>query len=435
MKINFGFFVLFCAFSILGVLFKGIDNNAYASMARCGRTNGVVGSSNYTISIRKYCIDSQKTLTVYGQIKNLKDAKNESLTAAVKTMGGKMVSVPVTKENYIDVKEYRKIADYFEQDGIPYKVNIDISSLPYGRLFVSVGGSWNGYTPYGPGVGNDAFGIDYIAQTNIDSIVTLDEKRGILNINGTTKNVPAGETVTFDVGGGFMAGGPTENGSAIVRADGTFSTTVNVMSMLDQPWLRQLSVVSKVKDVNGDIIQDFDNVETPPIYSCNFVENKTVQRTINYLYEDGSIAAKSTVQKVDFKRITNGQCYRGKLVEGTYTIDDSDWEKSHTFEKVNIPVVEGYTYNKETVDEIIVNANNKDIVENIIYKKNIILKDDKILAQETGGKNGFEAKTTSVWGYAPNTGIKKKQDVNAILTLSYVVLTLISGVAVARRKF
>ena len=104
MKINFGFFVLFCAFSILGVLFKGIDNNAYASMARCGRTNGVVGSSNYTISIRKYCIDSQKTLTVYGQIKNLKDAKNESLTAAVKTMGGKMVSVPVTKENYIDVK-------------------------------------------------------------------------------------------------------------------------------------------------------------------------------------------------------------------------------------------------------------------------------------------------------------------------------------------
>lgn len=306
MKINFGFFVLFCAFSILGVLFKGIDNNAYASMARCGRTNGVVGSSNYTISIRKYCIDSQKTLTVYGQIKNLKDAKNESLTAAVKTMGGKMVSVPVTKENYIDVKEYRKIADYFEQDGIPYKVNIDISSLPYGRLFVSVGGSWNGYAPYGPGVGNDAFGIDYIAQTNIDSIVTLDEKRGILNINGTTKNVPAGETVTFDVGGGFMAGGPTENGSAIVRADGTFSTTVNVMSMLDQPWLRQLSVVSKVKDVNRDIIQDFDNVETPPIYSCNFVENKTVQRTINYLYEDGSIAAKSTVQKVDFKRITNG---------------------------------------------------------------------------------------------------------------------------------
>ena len=147
MKINFGFFVLFCAFSILGVLFKGIDNNAYASMARCGRTNGVVGSSNYTISIRKYCIDSQKTLTVYGQIKNLKDAKNESLTAAVKTMGGKMVSVPVTKENYIDVKEYRKIADYFEQDGIPYKVNIDISSLPYGRLFVSVGGSWNGYAP------------------------------------------------------------------------------------------------------------------------------------------------------------------------------------------------------------------------------------------------------------------------------------------------
>ncbi len=434
MKINFGFFVLFCIFSFLGVFFKGIDNNAYASVARCGGTNGVVGSSNYTISIRKYCIDSQKTLTVYGQIKNLKDAKDESLTATVKTMGGRMISASVTKKNYIDVKEYRKIADYFEQDGIPYKVNIDISPLPYGKLFVSVGGSWNGYAPYGPGVGNDAFGIDYIAQTNIDSIVTLDEKRGILNITGTTKNVPAGETVTFGVNKDFMFDNPVKNGSAIVQADGTFSTTIDVSSMLDQPWLRQLSVVSKVKDINGDTIQDFDTVDTPPIYPCSFVENKTVQRTINYLYKDGSIVAKPTVQKAYFKRIINGSCYRGKLIEGTYTVDDSDWKKAHTFEKVNAPKIEGYAYDKETANELAVNSNSENIVENIIYQKNIIPKDDKIPAQEIDNKGEFKTKISPVWLYAPNTGVEK-QNSNALLALNYIILTLISSAVVIRKKF
>ena len=434
MKINFGFFVLFCIFSFLGVFFKGVDNNAYASVARCGGTNGVVGSSNYTISIRKYCIDSQKTLTVYGQIKNLKDAKDESLTATVKTMGGRMISASVTKENYIDVKEYRKIADYFEQDGIPYKVNIDISPLPYGKLFVSVGGSWNGYAPYGPGVGNDAFGIDYIAQTNIDSIVTLDEKRGILNITGTTKNVPTGETVTFGVNKDFMFDNPVKNGSAIVQADGTFSTTIDVSSMLDQPWLRQLSVVSKVKDINGDTIQDFDTVDTPPIYPCSFVENKTVQRTINYLYKDGSIVAKPTVQKVYFKRIINGSCYRGKLIEGIYTVDDSDWKKAHTFEKVNAPKIEGYAYDKETANELAVDSNSENIVENIIYQKNIILKDDKNPAQEIDNKGEFKTKISPVWLYAPNTGVEK-QNSSALLALNYIILTLITSAAVIRKKF
>ena len=108
MKRKFGFFILFCAFSIFGVFSEGINNSAYASVERCGNTSGVVGNSNYTISIRKYCINSQKTLTIYGQIENLENAKNQTLTATVKTTGGKMVSVPVTKENYIGVKEYEK---------------------------------------------------------------------------------------------------------------------------------------------------------------------------------------------------------------------------------------------------------------------------------------------------------------------------------------
>ena len=434
MKRKFGFFILFCAFSIFGVFSEGVSNSAYASVERCGDTSGVVGNSNYTISIRKYCIDSQKTLTIYGQIENLENAKNQTLTAAVKTTGGKMVSVPVTKENYIGVKEYEKITNnYFEQDGTPYKVDIDISSLPYGKLFVSMKGSWNGYAPYGPGVDNDVFGIDYIAQTSIDTTITLDEKRGILNITGTTKNVPAGETVTFGVNEGFMLDNPVKNGSAIVQADGTFSTTIDVSSMLLDPWLRQLSVVSKVKDINGDIIQDFDTVDTPPIYPCSFVENKTVQRTINYLYKDGSIAAKPTVQKAYFKRITNGSCYRGKLVEETYTVDDSDWRKAHTFEKVNAPKIEGYTYDKETVNELAVNANSENIVENIIYQKNIIPKDDKIPAQEIGNKGEFKTKISPVWLYAPNTGVEK-QNSNAFLALNYTILTLITSVAVIRKK-
>lgn len=433
MKRKFGFFILFCAFSIFGVFSEGINNSVYASVERCGNTSGVVGNSNYTISIRKYCINSQKTLTIYGQIENLENAKNQTLTATVKTTGGKMVSVPVTKENYIGVKEYERITDnYFEQDGTPYKVNIDISSLPYGKLFVSMKGSWNGYAPYGPGVDNDVFGIDYIAQTSIDTTITLDEKRGILNITGTTKNVPAGETVTFGVNEGFMLDNPVKNGSAIVQAGGTFSTTIDVSSMLDQP-LSHLSVVSKVKDINGDTIQDFDTVDTPPIYSCSFIENKTVQRTINYLYKDGSIVAKPTVQKAYFKRITNGSCYRGKLVEGTYTVDDNDWEKAHTFEKVNAPKIEEYTYDKEAVNELVVNANSENNVENIIYKKNIIPKDDKIPAQEIDNKGEFKTKISPVWLYAPNTGVEK-QNSNALLALNYIILTLITSVAVIRKK-
>ena len=194
-------------------------------------------------------------------------------------------------------------------------------------------------------------------------------------------------------------------------------------------------MVSKVKDVNGDIIQDFDMVDTPPIYPCNFVENKTVQRTINYLYKDGPIAAKPTVQKIDFKRTTNGSCYRGKLVEGTYTVDDSDWKKLYTFEKVNAPEIKGYTYDKETVDELTVNVDSENIVENIIYKKNIIPKDDKIPAQEIGNKGESKMKIAPVWVYAPNTGVEKKQNSNALFALSSVILALISSAFVIRRKF
>lgn len=176
-------------------------------------------------------------------------------------------------------------------------------------------------------------------------------------------------------------------------------------------------------------------VETPPIYPCDFVENKTVQRTINYLYKDGSIAAKPTVQKIDFKRITNGSCYRGKLVEGTYTVDNSDWKKLHTFEKVNAPEIKGYTYDKETVDELTVNVDSENIVENIIYKKNIIPKDDKIPAQEIGNKGESKTKIAPAWVYAPNTGIEKKQNSNALFALSSVILALITSAVVARRKF
>lgn len=192
-------------------------------------------------------------------------------------------------------------------------------------------------------------------------------------------------------------------------------------------------MVSEVKDINGDTIQDFDTVDTPPIYPCSFVENKTIQRTINYLYKDGSIAAKPTVQKVYFKRITNGSCYRGKLVEETYTVDDSDWRKAHTFEKVNAPKIEGYTYDKETVNELAVNANSENIVENIIYKKNIIPKDDKIPAQEIDNKGEFKTKMSPVWVYAPNTGVEKHNS-NAFLALNYIILTLITSVAVIRKK-
>lgn len=420
--------------SIFGVFAGGFGNNAYASVARCGNANGVAGGSYYTLSLRRYCINSSKTLTIYGQVKNLEDAKFQTLTATARTADGqKSVISWIKKSNYISVEEYKKSnSDYLEQDGTPYKVDVDISSLPYGKLSVNVSGSWNGYSTSVPGIGS--FEIDYIAQTNIQTTATLDGDRGILTITGTTKNVSAGETVTFDIEG-FMMGNPAIKGSAVVQDDGTFSTTINVASMLLDPWLRQLSVVSKVKDVNGDIIQDFDMVETPPIYPCNFVENKTVQRTINYLYKDGSIAAKPTVQKIDFKRTTNGSCYRGKLVEGTYTVDDSDWKKLHTFEKVNAPEIKGYTYDKETVDELTVNVDSENIVENIIYKKNIIPKDDKIPAQEIGNKGESKMKIAPVWVYAPNTGVEKKQNSNALFALSSVILALISSAFVIRRKF
>ena len=91
--------------------------------------------------------------------------------------------------------------------------------------------------------------------------------------------------------------------------------------------------------------------------------NKTVNETINYVYEDGAKAAESAENKVSFNRTAIVDEVTGEVTYGNWVAKDND----ATFDAVKSPVIAGYKTNDAQIDAITVNANSTDVVKTVTY--------------------------------------------------------------------
>ncbi len=93
-------------------------------------------------------------------------------------------------------------------------------------------------------------------------------------------------------------------------------------------------------------------------------ETKTVNETIQYVYEDASQAAESKVQTLEFKRTNTKDLVAGRIIqEGVWSPSES------TFPEVVSPTVDGYTPDKATVAAVEqITGDSADIEETVTYK-------------------------------------------------------------------
>ena len=95
--------------------------------------------------------------------------------------------------------------------------------------------------------------------------------------------------------------------------------------------------------------------------------NKTVTRTITYVYEDGTPVLnedgtpKTVTQEAKFTREAKVNLVTGEVTYG-------DWSEAKDLEEVKSPVVKGYLADKASVPTVNVTADSKDTTEVVTYK-------------------------------------------------------------------
>ncbi|MBM7643543.1 mucin-binding protein [Streptococcus loxodontisalivarius] len=91
-------------------------------------------------------------------------------------------------------------------------------------------------------------------------------------------------------------------------------------------------------------------------------ESKTVTRTVNFFYEDGSQAADSLVQEVTFSRPVIENLATGEIVIGDW---DSD---SLFFQPVTAPALDNYSLASDYLSEAQVTADSQDLTYDFVYQ-------------------------------------------------------------------
>ena len=99
--------------------------------------------------------------------------------------------------------------------------------------------------------------------------------------------------------------------------------------------------------------------------SVHDLDNKeSVNRTIHYVYEDGSKAKDDVVETLNFKRWSRINLVTGQIFFQDWTTNDD------TFDKVVSPTIAGYTADKSEIPAVSgVQAKDQDRVETVTYRK------------------------------------------------------------------
>ena len=109
-------------------------------------------------------------------------------------------------------------------------------------------------------------------------------------------------------------------------------------------------------------------------------ETKTINETINYLYEGTNKLAAPQYKAVPitFKRTGEKNVVTGKVTWGKWSADEN-------FKAVTSPTIKGYTADKKVIASQSVNPDSKDLVFNVYYSKNeqtsgtVLLQDDDVI--------------------------------------------------------
>lgn len=128
-----------------------------------------------------------------------------------------------------------------------------------------------------------------------------------------------------------------------------------------------------IKDeTNGKPLQFDHDSKITQIYNVylghktkSIQQQHSIKENINYKYENGAKAHESYVANP----LTFTQTGTLDLVNGTITYNNN-WTPAQSFTKVTSPIINGYTPNQATIDEIKVDHNSSDIIINVIYKAN-----------------------------------------------------------------
>ena len=109
-------------------------------------------------------------------------------------------------------------------------------------------------------------------------------------------------------------------------------------------------------------------------------ETKTINETINYLYEgtNKTVAPQYKAVPITFKRTGEKDAVTDKVTWGKWSADES-------FKAVTSPTIKGYTADKKVIASQSVNPDSKDLVFNVYYSKNeqtsgtVLLQDDDVI--------------------------------------------------------
>ena len=125
-----------------------------------------------------------------------------------------------------------------------------------------------------------------------------------------------------------------------------------------------------VSDPTNQQTLSFDNTEDPDdqTYVVHFKHqfeeinnSKSIKETINYIYDNGTEAAPSYTNSIQF--VQSGEV---DLVTNIRKI--KDWTPSiSSFSAVKSPIINGYTTDHKQIDQQFITPNSKDLVFNVVY--------------------------------------------------------------------
>ncbi|MEZ7742766.1 MucBP domain-containing protein [Gemella sp. 20925_1_85] len=151
--------------------------------------------------------------------------------------------------------------------------------------------------------------------------------------------------------------------------DGVFDKDVNTDQEFTVTLKERVVPVTPDQPKTPGTPVDPNNPEGPK-YPAGLEEkdlNKTVTRTITYVYEDGTPVLgdndtpRTEIQQVKFTREAKVNLVTGEVTYG-------DWTPAQDLAEVKSPVVKGYLADKATVAKVTVDNTSKDITEVVTYK-------------------------------------------------------------------
>jgi LPXTG-motif cell wall-anchored protein len=184
------------------------------------------------------------------------------------------------------------------------------------------------------------------------------------------KPVITAKDATIEVGGSETDVKTIVNAAATDKEDGDLTSNVKVKDDggFDSNKAGTYDVVLTVKDSAGEKAKTTAKITVtakPVDKISNAAEQKTVTRTIKYVYENGKKASTTIKQKIHFSRNVATNETTGEVTNGEWTTTN----KNSAFKAVESPTIGGYTADKENVKKAKVTADSKNKVVTVTYAK------------------------------------------------------------------